>query len=149
MRSCPVESVFATKTAGGLLFIHQSGKPGQVLTGAASLRTTDVYGVARVEKRNGKLEWDGVHPVARALRLIDGSLFRSYEKKEVRAGQAHTVMMSLEKSKRIVSSFPSVSLRTLVSSTLPTTAPSQPTSLKISMILWEFSGGHAKTNPHP
>ena len=66
MRSCPVESVFATKTAGGLLFMHQSGKPGQVLTGAASLRTTDVYGVAGLRSEMANLNWDeGSTPVAR------------------------------------------------------------------------------------
>ena len=66
MRSCPVESVFAKKTAGGLLFMHQSGKPGQVLTGAASLRTTDVYGVAGLRSDVANLNWDeGSTPVAR------------------------------------------------------------------------------------
>ena len=42
MKSCPMESVFVTKAVGGLRFTHQSGKPGQVLTGAALPRTTDV-----------------------------------------------------------------------------------------------------------
>jgi hypothetical protein len=42
MKSCPVELAFVTKTTGGSWFIHQSGKPGQVLTGAALPRTTDV-----------------------------------------------------------------------------------------------------------
>ena len=42
MKSCPMESVFVPKAVGGLRFIHQSGKPGQVLTGAALPRTTDV-----------------------------------------------------------------------------------------------------------
>ena len=46
MKLCPVESVFVKKATGGSQFTHQSGEPGQVLTGAASPRTTDVYGVA-------------------------------------------------------------------------------------------------------
>lgn len=46
--------------------MHQSGKPGQVLTGAASLRTTDVYGVAGLRSEMVNLDWDeGSTPVAR------------------------------------------------------------------------------------
>ncbi len=46
MKLCPIESVFVTKAAGGSRFTHQSGEPGEVLTGAASPRTTDVCGIA-------------------------------------------------------------------------------------------------------
>ncbi len=68
MKLCPIESVFVTKAAGGSRFTHQSGKPGEVLTGAALPRTTDVCGIAGSRSEVVNLDRDARStPVATSL----------------------------------------------------------------------------------
>ena len=54
--------------------MHQSGEPGQVLTGAALLRATDVYGIAGLRSEVTNLGMDeGTTAVARHFCVLKGS----------------------------------------------------------------------------